>query len=160
VEALHIDRPQRIFRSVGVLCEYFAAPDDATAAGCLESGPAPPLAVVSANGIDPVVILGQLETLSGGRSLDEQSEDPEAGRLVAQNDAGEAFVLGLSPVTGAAIAGIDDADVPRIAAAWVDVEEFGGTADPEGLAGVLRQLRGLARDASETGDRLYCWWSL
>jgi hypothetical protein len=75
---------------VGVIFDYFAAPDVTAAAAVLEHGPDD---AVAAGGVDPAVLLGHLDELLGGRPLDEQLEDPQSARLVEQRQEGVAREL-------------------------------------------------------------------
>jgi hypothetical protein len=144
---------------VGVLYDHFAAPDDAAAGSVAEHGPAARFDTVATE-IDAVVLLGQLEELLGGRSFEEQLDDPRAGGLVEERDGGERLVLTISPGTQTAPACAPDADVPRIARAWAEAEEFGGAADPAELESTLGDLCSLARRAGDASLGLYCWVSV
>ena len=44
-----------------------------------------------------------------------------------------------------------------LATPWSLIEEFGGMADPDGLACSPRELQALARSAVSSGHNLYCW---
>ena len=141
---------------MGVLFDYFAAPDDAAAGAVVEQGPAGVFETVSTQ-IDCLVALGYVEELLDGRSLGEQLDDPRTGGLVEQRADGEVAVLTISDAMRTALASAADAELPRVARDWSAAEEFGGAADPAELAAVLRDLGALARTAREAGHGLYCW---
>ena len=105
--------------------------------------------------IDCVVELAYVEELLGGRSVDEQLDDPRTGGLVEQCD--ERLVLSISEEMQAALASLPDAELPQIARMWAQAEEFEGAADPAHLELVLRDLRALSQTATERTLGLYCW---
>jgi len=172
---------------MGLLCDYFIAPSDDAAAATIDwvGGPgraAPKTSSlgrfrrlvgreststdqgsypsVDGSGIEPVVQLGQLEAILTGRDVDEVLESSDAGQLIAERGGGERLVVRLSaPLTGA-LAGAPADGVPGVAARWAQTEEFWGNADPNVLAEFLRELSGLARQARERGEALYCWVSI
>jgi hypothetical protein len=139
---------------VGVLYDYFAAPDDAAAGAVIDEGPAGLFETVATK-IDCVVELAYVEELLGGRSVDEQLDDPRTGGVVEQCD--ERLVLSISEEMQAALASLPDAELPQIARMWAQAEEFEGAADPAHLELVLRDLRALSQTATERTLGLYCW---
>jgi len=141
---------------VGVLYDYFAAPDDAAAGAVADEGPADAFDTVATK-IDCVVELAYVEELLGGRSLDEQLDDPRAGGLVEQLGEGDHLVLTISDEMQTALAAAPDTELSRVAREWAKVEEFHGVADPAGLESVLRELCALARNARDAKHGLYCW---
>ena len=141
---------------MGVLSDYFAAPDDAAAGAVIDEGPAGIFDTVTTK-IDCVVELAYVEELLGGRSVDEQLDDPRTGGLVEQRDEGQRLVLTVSHAMQVALASAPDAELPQIACEWAQAEEFGGGADPADLESVLRDLRTLAQTATERTLGLYCW---
>ena len=145
---------------MGVLFDYFAAPDRAAAGAVIESGPDGSFPAVSADGVDPVVLLGTLEELLGGRAYEEQLDDPSAGGLVDQRGEGQLLVLSVSEHTRDLLAGAKDDGFPGVSQAWAEAEEFGGYADPADLEQLLRDLSVLARDAKQEGHQLFCWVSV
>ena len=141
---------------MGVMFDYFAAPDDAAAAPVIERGPDGSFETVP-TGIDPVVLLGQLEELLGGRSFEELLEDPRAGGKVEMRGEGELLVLSISEETRDVLAAAGDADLGSVAREWSEAEEFYGGGDPAELEPIIRELSGLARQTREAGHGLYCW---
>jgi hypothetical protein len=141
---------------VGVLFDYFAAPDDAAAGAVVERGPTAVFDTVATK-VDCVVALAFVEELLGGRSVDEQLDDPRAGRLVEQRGDGYPLVLSISDHMKTALANAPDAELERTAREWSLLPEFGGVADPADLESVLRDLCALARTATDATHGLYCW---
>jgi hypothetical protein len=143
---------------MGVLFDYFAAPDDDTAATVIDviGGPAEAsFPTVALKGVDPFVQLGTLESLLTGVDYDTiigHVPDP-----VAMGDGGERLVTAVSGGLSAALSTADDARLREVAEPWSRTEEFGGHADPSDLATALTGLAELARTATTRGDRLYCW---
>src|SRR5690606_40145183 len=76
---------------MGILTDYFAAPDDARAAVAAPTGPSAPdfltsqpgFATVELTGINPFVVLGSLASLLTGRPYREVTADARHGSLVA-----------------------------------------------------------------------------
>ena len=138
---------------VGVRYDYFAAPSDEVAAATLDGGPAH-LGPVETKGLDPVVVMGKLEALLTGRAYEDVVDDERSALLLAMEGDGEVLVL---TVTDGLRDGLDQAgELSEIASAWARAEELSGW-DPQQLAGVLRELQALARNAVSKGERLYCW---
>jgi hypothetical protein len=143
---------------VGVLFDYFAAPDDAVAATVIDvtGGPAEAtFPTVALKGVDPFVQLGTLESLLTG--VDYDTVAGRDGAPVAMADDGERLVVPVSDGLLAALSAADDARLREVAEPWSRTEEFGGRADPSDLATTLIGLAELARAATTRGDRLYCW---
>lgn len=143
---------------MGVLFDYFAAPDDAVAATVIDvvGGPAEAgFPTVALKGVDPFVQLGTLESLLTGVDY-----DIVAGRdiaPVAMADDGERLVVGVSGDLHAALSAADDVRLREVVEPWSRTEEFGGHADSSDLATTLSGLAELARTATTRGHRLYCW---
>jgi hypothetical protein len=153
-------------RGVAVLFDYFVAPSDEIAATVVDriGGPgssahpaAPPaFSTVRAPGVDPVVLMGNLERLLTGRSLEEILDDPTSGPLVAR-DGGARSVIRLTSSLAAALADVEDQRIASVALLWSHTREFWGRGDPVALATLLRALASLGREARTEGDSIYCW---
>jgi hypothetical protein len=157
-------------RFVGVLNDYFRAPDASAVARLMEltdGGPVgnshePPVDVVDAKGVEPVVTLGKLVSFVLNVPWDLHLVET---KLVwpAKEDAGEDYegpwVVVLDDQTRATLAGIPDAELPEFAARWAQIEELSGYGDlpPDIMIPVLTELVALARRAEEVNDHLYCW---
>ena len=112
---------------------------------------------VSANGIDPVVMMGTLEGLLTGRPYQEITGDPRSGHAVAVRDEGERVVVTLTDSLARSLAAASPGRLAEVAIPWAATEEFWGQADPRELAGVLTELASLAARAAGSRERLYCW---
>lgn len=143
---------------MGVLFDYFAAPDNDAAAATIDlvGGPSEAsLPTVQLKGVDPFVQLGTLESLLTGVGYDTvigRSIEP-----VAMADDGALLVVALTEELATTLSDADEARLREVAEPWSRTEEFGGEADPADLADVLTGLAELARDAKTQGDHLYCW---
>lgn len=108
--------------------------------------------------IEPVVTLTKLAEILSGTPYDELAADKRAATLLAQKDEYEVLVLTISDPVTAALAGATDEDLVRAAGPWSQIEEFHGSADPDQLLEVMRELGPLARQAVDGGRSLYVWW--
>jgi hypothetical protein len=166
---------------VGVLYDYFRAPDAKTAERAMDSvgGPCfaePPFDVVETKSVDPVVVLGQLVAFirkvpwepnivnmttvwpppeSAPKTQAAYDKLPED----SQWKAGP-WLEELDLQVRDTLASVDDKRLPTLAAQWSAIEEFGGNSDIEVSRRLILDLNRLARDAREHGDLLYCWMCL
>ncbi|MGY6657087.1 hypothetical protein ACXIZN_33490 [Amycolatopsis sp. TRM77291] len=143
---------------MGVLFDYFAAPDDDAAATTIDLVGGPDEAsfpTVALKGVDPFVQLGTLESLLTGVDYEVVIEREIAPVTMAGE--GTRLVVALTAELSAALADADEARLNEVAEPWSRTEEFGGQADPADLATMLTGLAELARNARTRGDRLYCW---
>ena len=131
-------------RYVGLICEYFVAVDDAQATAVIDwpGGPSKPPprqgwrrtppeapAAVSADGIDPVVLMAVLEGLLTN-SDDGEIVDQDATRDVATRRGGERMIFATSDALIDALAALPADRALPVATQWATAEEFGGLADP------------------------------
>jgi hypothetical protein len=167
---------------VGVLIDYFRAPDGETALRLLDQGDGVPhgpatvgagVDALDAKGIDPHVVLGQLVALILGvpwsvdlidtvgvwppeetkpRSAEEMDRLPEESRWHTGP-----WLEELGDRIRDAFAGVDDHALPAIADAWARIEEFGGHMDAALALDISESFVALARRARQADDRLYCW---
>jgi hypothetical protein len=153
---------------MGLICDYFAAPSDESAAEVVDrdGGPAGlPAAVASGAGfptvvggrIDPVVVLGTVTALLTGRTFGEVLAAGDRRDPVAMEDDGGQVVLRVDDVVVDALTGADDAALLAVAGPWSQTDELAGTLDAESLAEFLRDLAGLARGARGRDEAVYCW---
>ncbi|MGI5505364.1 hypothetical protein [Lentzea sp. CA-135723] len=139
---------------MGVLYDYFAAPTDEAAATAIDGGPVGRFPTVETKSLDPAVVMGQLEELLTGRSYDEISDDPRCADDIAIEHDGEVLVLTVTDGLRDVLA--DAGDLDEVAVRWAGIEELEGF-DPKVLAEILKDLKALAVQAKENGERLYCW---
>jgi hypothetical protein len=166
---------------VGVLTDYFRAPDAKSAARAMElpAGPLlpePAFDGVEAKRIDPCVVLGQLVALIRGVPWDVHLvrtvmvwplPETKPATKEAYNALPEAspwkqgpWLEELEREVRDALATVDDARLPALADQWARIEEFHRTMSAEVALSLINDLVGLARRARDAGDRLYCWISL
>ena len=114
--------------------------------------------VLGGKGIDPGVELATLEELLTGVSWEDVMDGPRSGARIAATGDYEPWVASVTDELQQALAHRAADDFEQVAAAWVRSEELQfDDGDAEPLARFLRELAGLARDALNRGDRLYCW---
>lgn len=147
---------------MGVLYDYFSAPNDEEAAKALtvEGGPGAPDSgydAVALKGIDPIVQLGTLEALLTATPYDDVIDDPRSGTMLAASEEYDQLVVTLSGSLVSALAAADDDGLAQVAVPWSQADEFGGGVSPDDLTPVLRDLAALARRAESSGSLVYCW---
>jgi hypothetical protein len=149
---------------VGVLYDYFRAPDASTAAAVLErvggpmGGPdAPVLDAVDGKGIDPEVMMRTLQSLLTGVPYDEL---PWGEMLAMSDDANGPWIMQLSEELRDALADAQASRLPAVAEQWLGTEEFWDQATAAEVLPFLGEVTAMARRARQAGERLYCWSSL
>ncbi|ATO16801.1 hypothetical protein CO540_25570 [Micromonospora sp. WMMA2032] len=156
---------------MGVLYDYFRAPDDEAVAKLMaatdggpvvRAGNSPVADAVDGTAIDPAVVLGKVVAFA----LDVPwSTDLVGDRLVwpegvAQDREYEGpWVVVLGERARDALAEIPDDRLPGLAERWSRVEELSYYSDtrPEVMLSRLREFVGLARRARGNGEYIYCW---
>jgi hypothetical protein len=139
--------------------EFFAAPDDPTAAAVRTTGPAPYFTTVSGAFFDADDAVVTWENLLAGRAGNNMatSDNP---RMVAPwvNDGSAVFAL--SDHLVACLVRTEPSRLQEIAEAWsAGVRQNGDDIGPDEALGILVGLARLARDAVRSGHRVYCWVS-
>lgn len=81
-------------------------------------------------------------------------DDPRCAADLAVEADGEVLVLTVTDGLRDGLA--DTGELTDVAAAWAGIEEL-RRFDAADLAVVLRELKELAVDAVQGGERLYCW---
>jgi hypothetical protein len=102
-------------------------------------------------------MLGALEEILGGRTLDEWGADPESRRVVALRTRTERLVARVDPLFVQRIAAADRETLPDLAWPWSEDKEFGGRADVAELKEFLLEFQELARRAVQSSEEVYCW---
>jgi hypothetical protein len=144
---------------VGVLYDYFRAPDASTAAAVLERyiGPrdpdGPPMDAVFGKGFEPTVMLVTLQSLLTGVPYDELPSE----ELVAMEGEDGPWIVQLSEELRDALADAQLSRLPAVAERWVRTEEFWEQATAAEVLPFLGEVTALARRARQAGERLYCW---
>ncbi|MFD9686898.1 hypothetical protein ACFWXO_14205 [Kitasatospora sp. NPDC059088] len=159
---------------MGVLTDYFRAPDAETVVRALAAADGslaavrPDFDVVEAKRIDPGVVLGQLVAaiLAQPWRVDLVEDTPIWPTAPQPGPDGPwdeddpwatgpwAFELG--DAARDALAEVRDDRIPEAVRQWAEAEEWGG-ADPTDLLPLAGELIALARRARAAGERLYCW---
>ena len=161
-----------------VLTHYFRAADGAAVEAAMRLDTASPMGRepgfdgVAFKELDEVVALGRLlAAITGVEWASHLTESvpiyPPAGTAPKGGDwAGLAddspwvtgpWVTELGEGTRHALASLDPASIPAVAAEWAAAEEFEGELDASAAEQIIGELQGLARRAEEAGERLYCW---
>lgn len=146
---------------MGVIYGYYAAADDAHAAGAIVREDDEPFGAgydeVEVKGIDPMVDLLPAETLITGRSAEAVKADPRHVELIAMVGEGEVVSVSLTDTFRDALASFDRALLDAVAEGWATAGDFSTPPNPSDLADFLRRLSDLAERAVGRGYRLYCW---
>ena len=166
---------------MGVLFDYFRAPDAKAAARAVELPggpllPEPAFDGVEAKGIDPCVVLGQLVAFIRGVPWDvdlvrtvlvwpppetQPATEEEYEALPEDSPWKEGPLLqALDRDVRDTLGTVDDARLPALAAQWARIEEFHHTMRTDDALSLIKDLVGLARRARDAGHPLYCWSSL
>jgi len=143
------------------LIDYFTASSDADAERVLPGSGGPAALgfdTVPARGIDPAVVLGNLESIITDRPYDEVTAAVRQCHLLTDGEA-DGFVVTVTDTLRDALAAASSERLRQAAGPWAATEELAGTA-PAVLADALEQLAALARRALERAHHLYCWWAL
>jgi hypothetical protein len=151
---------------VGVLYDYFRAPDRATAETALlrRAGPLiededsgePPFDGVACKGIDPVLVLGKLVSYGIGEPWNLHLFQVKL--IGALSDEGP-WLEELGSRVRDGLADIPDADLFEVCTRWSRIEEFEmySNVNPASLLARATEFVALARRARVDGHRLYCW---
>jgi hypothetical protein len=152
--------------SMGVLYDYFSAPSDEAASATInriggpgrlsdDTPPLPPFDTMPTRGIDPIVLLGQLEALLTDRDFAEVLS--RRCTPLATVDDGAKMVMALSEELQTALADADDERIAAVSGQWSQFADFWERPDPAELASWVSELAALARRALDRSERLYCW---
>ncbi|MBL7261890.1 hypothetical protein [Paractinoplanes lichenicola] len=139
--------------------DYFLAPDDTIAVTALtDGGPvSTSLPTVEAKNVDPVVNLGNLESILTARPYDEVLALPRQGSTLTSTAEFDQVIIAVTDslrdaLTAAPPTTLDDAGTHLAA-----TEELAGI-DPPAVIDFVHRLAGLARQAN--GWHMYCYWAL
>ncbi|MEV6551073.1 hypothetical protein AB0M57_20520 [Streptomyces sp. NPDC051597] len=165
---------------MGVLTDYFRAPDAASVVRVLEQADGgsplftepPAFDGVEAKRVDPAVVLALLiaaiRQIEWRVDLVEETavwptSPPPSGPHSPEDEddpwATGPWVSELPSAVRDTLAGVHDSEIPAVVARWVRAEELGG-ARAEDIQPLAEELILLARQARGADDRLYCWMSL
>jgi hypothetical protein len=152
---------------MGFYYNYFVAPEP-EALACIDEGPeqidVPQTGELA--GVDPVIILGELIDLVRGQPLvDGIDVDEDFGKKAddfQQPMPDNRWLARIDDAWVAALAGITDDQLAALASAWSTSKYWIGSRTSEQdvaeLAGIVRDLRGLAQVVRSDGERrMFCW---
>ncbi|WP_426567402.1 hypothetical protein [Streptomyces canus] len=142
---------------MSIIVEFFAAPDDASAALVRQTGPGRAFESLSFGNFDPEEAVVEWECLFTGVSF-EQLVEADESRLVADQDDDGCVVFAISPRLSAALAEAERSELKDAAAAWsFQRAEDGEVIDPEIAEAILSDLTALVSSARRHGQNVYCW---
>ncbi|MDH6228890.1 hypothetical protein [Streptomyces sp. MJP52] len=144
---------------MSIIVEFFAAPDDASAALVLQTGPRRAFESLSFGNFDPEEAVVEWECLFADVSF-EQLVEADEPRLVAGQDDDGCVVFAVSPRLSAALAEAERSEVKDAAVAWsFQRAEDGEAIDPEIAEVILSDLAALAGSARRQDQNVYCWFA-
>ncbi|MBL0886013.1 hypothetical protein [Myceligenerans indicum] len=129
-----------------MLFEYFASPDDETAAGTIDGRPLG--ATVRSHVVDPASVLGQLERLLGARRDD---DGLLSAQMIAESEDGARLVIRLSAHILSLYGRVQPDTVKLLVDQWSMSRRFRRGAVDEDLYGFAAGLHALCREG-----RVYC----
>ncbi|MFE4694793.1 hypothetical protein ACFRH6_32660 [Streptomyces sp. NPDC056749] len=142
---------------MSVIVEFFAAPDDTSAARALRTGPRRAFESLSFGNFDPEEAVVEWQCLLAGGSFDDLVDAGEPRPVAGQDDDG-CLVLALSPRLAAALAEAAGPELQDAAVAWSSQRAADGEVIGTDIASViLGDLAALARSARRQGQEVYCW---
>lgn len=142
--------------AVSTIVEFFVAPDDASAALALRTGPRRAESLSFGN-FDPQEAVVEWECLLVGGGSEELVEAGEPCIVAGRNDDG-CVVFVVSPRLSAALADAERSQLRDVAVAWAAWRaEDGETIDTEIAEVILGDLAALVSNARCQGRGVYCW---
>jgi hypothetical protein len=157
---------------MGQFSDYFRAADAEIASLAIASGPQDcGFDTVEAKGIPPDVVLSQLiafirkmpwsPVIAPTRLLWPPEKTGPTSKIYERLPENSPlrdgpFLQELSGETRDALASVDNARLPELAAQWARIEEMSSLWDEDSLLELLNELVDLASSAQKAGDQLYC----
>ncbi|MEL5958136.1 hypothetical protein AADR41_25830 [Streptomyces sp. CLV115] len=142
---------------MSIIVEFFAAPNDASAARALRSGPQRAFESLSFGNFDPEEALVEWECLLTGGSFEELVEADEPRPVAGSEDDG-CVVFAISPRLSSALAEAERSELKDVAVAWSSQRaEDGEVIDTETAEVILSDLAALVSGARRQGQNSYCW---
>ncbi|MFJ5231171.1 hypothetical protein ACIQBJ_14905 [Kitasatospora sp. NPDC088391] len=138
---------------MSVIVEFFAAPDDASAALAAPTGPGRALPARRFGNFDAEGAILEWESALTGDTVEALIEADEPRWLTDPDNSG-CLVLALSPRLTTALAAAAPAQLDRTVGAWTAEDP---DLAPETAAEILTEVAALATTAHHNGDSLYCW---
>ncbi|MFJ8142841.1 hypothetical protein [Streptomyces sp. NPDC096013] len=142
---------------MSITIEFFVAPDDASAALVLETGPRRTYESLSLGNFDPEEAVVEWECLFSGGSFEELVGAGEPRIVADQGDDGR-IVFAISHRLSAALAEAERPELKDAAVAWsLQRAEGGEVIDTEIAFVILSDLAVLVSTARRLGQDVYCW---
>ncbi|CAM5475712.1 hypothetical protein SATRM34S_03270 [Streptomyces atroolivaceus] len=142
---------------VSIIVEFFAAPDDASAALVLRTGPQRVFESLSFGTFDPEEAVVEWQCLLAGDSFEELVEAGEPRPVADAGDDG-CLVFAIAPRLSAALAEAEQSELKDAALTWSSQRaEDGEVIDTEMASVILGDLAALVRSARSQGQGVYCW---
>lgn len=140
---------------MSIIIEFFIAPDDASAAGVVDSGPTGTFESAECGNFNAAEAMVEWEAIFTGQSFEALVAADEP-RMISEGDGPLLFAA-----SGALHGALADATPDRlteVGGLWIEAQaEEGRIFDPEMVDGLLGDLADLARTARTRGHSLYCW---
>lgn len=142
---------------MSIIVKFFVAPDDASAASVLQTGPGRAFGALSFGNFDAEDAVVEWECLLAGGCFEELVEAGEP-RVVADQDNGGCVVFAISPRLSAALADAERSKMADVAVSWAARRaEDGEVIDTEIAEVILGDLATLVSGARRDGLGVYCW---
>ncbi|MFJ8975173.1 hypothetical protein [Streptomyces sp. NPDC102282] len=142
---------------MSIIVEFFAAPDDTSAASVVRTGPRRAFESLSFGTFDLEEAVVAWECLLAGGSFEDLVEAGEPRAVAGQDDDG-CVVFAISPRLSTALAEAERSELEDAAAAWsAQCAEDGYVIDVEIAEVILVDLAALVTSARLQGRRVYCW---
>ncbi|MGW0903359.1 hypothetical protein [Streptomyces sp. NPDC002853] len=142
---------------MSIIVEFFAAPNDASAALVLQTGPQRACESLSFGNFDPEEAVVEWECLFAGVSFEELVEADEPRQVAGLDDDGR-IVFAISPRLSAALAEAERTQLRDAAVAWsMQRAEDGEAIATETAEAILSDLAALVSSARSQGQNVYCW---
>lgn len=144
---------------VSVIVEFFVAPDDASAALVLQTGPRRAFESLSFGNFDPEEAVVEWECLLAGGGFEELVEAGEPRTVAGQGDDDDGCVVfAISPRLSGALAEVERPELKDAAVSWAAQRaEDGEVIDAEIAEVILSDLAALVGSARRQGQGVYCW---
>ncbi|WP_374772744.1 hypothetical protein OG756_05975 [Streptomyces sp. NBC_01310] len=146
---------------MSTIVTFFAAPDDASAALVVETGPGRAFASLGFGNFDPEEAVVEWESLLSDGSVDDLVEAGEPRIVAGADDDGGAVVFALSDRLVDALAEAEPSRLQETAVRWAGLRaedgEDGEAIDPDVARDMVTALGALARRTGELDHGLYCW---
>lgn len=142
---------------MSIIVQFFIAPDDASAALVLPTGPRSAFESLSCGDFDAEDAVIEWESLLTGNSHEALLAVGEPRVIAGQaNDGCTVFAISDRLIT--ALASTEQSSLDEVAELWVQLQaEDGDVFDTEIVSEILGDLAGLACRAIEQSHGLYCW---